>query len=229
MATTGRHAGSPTGGVPRSRSRSSSELRGPPSPASWPRATLAGKCTWPGRRGGRLGAGRSFRSVPSPSRGLGDSRLRPPGGPPAPGPRAEALPSLRGGAAPRRPSACQPCLAPHAPSARRTHLAARTGRPREAGRRATRERPPPVAGPPARPRSPPPARARPEPPGRGVASTRGRGARAAAAGEAGSAASVMARAAARRGRRSLRSLRSLAFSLTFPSSVSEESGPCARV
>lgn len=57
----------------------------------------------------------------------------------------------------------------------------------------------------------------------GSASTRGRGARAAAAGEAGSAASV-SHGARRGGRRSLRSPRSLAFSLTFPSSVSEESG-----
>lgn len=57
MATTGRRTGSPTGGVPGSRSRSSPELRGPPAPHPG-RARL-----WRGNALGRAGgAGGSARA-----------------------------------------------------------------------------------------------------------------------------------------------------------------------
>lgn len=153
MATTGRRARSPLAGSAALRPgpAPSPPSCGPLSPASRLRATLAGKCTSRAPAGGRLAAGRSFRSVPSPSRGLGDSRLRPPGGPPAPGPRAEPLPSPRGGAAPRRPSACQPRLPGRASPRTRPAPAALTWPPSPTGRarpETREERPPPVAGPP---------------------------------------------------------------------------------
>lgn len=161
---------------------------------------------------------------PTCPRAAGPSRSRTRGAAPPPAGRAPV--SRAAEAAPRPARARCPAALTWPP--------APTGRARPETREA---RPPPVAGPPARPRSPPPARARPcarRAPGAaweaggglgwgGSASTRGRGARAAAAGEAGSAASV-SHGARRGGRRSLRSPRSLAFSLTFPSSVSEESG-----
>lgn len=143
--------------------------------------------------------------------------------------RRRPPPAERLSAAPPRPR-----LAPHAPSARRTHLASRTGRPREAGRRATRERPPPVAGPPARPPARSLARGVHHPPARAPSRRRGGSRARAGEGRGRRPPGKLARPrqswrAVRRGRRSLLSLRSLAFSLTFPSSVSEESGPCARV
>lgn len=131
--------------------------------------------------------------------------------------RRRPPPAERLSAAPPRPR-----LAPHAPSARRTHLAAPADRPREAGdargEAAARRQPARLSPPPARAR--PASVARLERPGRGsrARAGEGRGQR-----PRGSRLGRV-RHGARRGGRSLRSLRSLAFSLTFPSSVSEESG-----
>lgn len=178
---------------------------------------------------------------------------RPTPAPAEPTPRTPGRPATppRG----RVPSACQrPRKVPRGPGTlpllrKRSAPAALTWRPRRGAGRGLESgteaavRPP--AGRRAHPRAPRPAGARPERLGEGVAGTRERqgegragrtGARGAAraggggggrGGEkAASAASVMARGG---GGGSLWSLRSLAFSLTFPSSVSEGKRRCARV
>lgn len=135
--------------------------------------------------------------------------------------RRRPPPAERLSAAPRPARAQRP---PHSPG--RSHRPAARGR--ETRDERERERPPPVAGPPARgvhlSRAP------------GAAGEGGREHARARGADGGRGGSRLGRVshgarcgAARRGRRSLRSLCSLAFSLTFPSSVSEESGPCARV
>lgn len=124
-------------------------------------------------------------------------RLRPPGGPPAPGPRAEPLPSPRGGAAPRRPSACQPRLPGRAAPRTRPVPAALTWRLSPTGRASGGRRPSPArpAESTSRPRAPRARRVPRAAGGGGREHARARGA-GGGHGEAGLAASVMARGAA---------------------------------
>lgn len=186
MATTSGRARSPKGGVRGSATRSGPELRplSPQPPSAGPgsaRLWRGNALRRPGREGSspRAGVSEVSRALPVASATPGCGR---PGAHLPQGRGAEPLPSPRGGAAPRRPSACQPRLpgraSPRTARAQRPpHSPGRSRRPTARGRRrATRGRPGRV------------------------------------------------RHGARRGGRSLRSLRSFAFSLTFPSSVSEESG-----
>lgn len=161
----------PPGGVPGSLSRSSPELRPPPPPAPSPvsrlRATLAGKeaMHFAGPEGRAVRRGPEFPKCPEPfpwlrrlpavtargptcPRAAGPSRSRTRGAAPPPAGRAPV--SRAAEAAPRPARARCPAALTWPP--------APTGRARPETREA---RPPPVAGPPARPRSPPPARARP--------------------------------------------------------------------
>lgn len=213
MATTSGRARSPKGGVRGSATRSGPELRplSPQPPSAGPgsaRLWRGNALRRPGREGSspRAGVSEVSRALPVASATPGCGR---PGAHLPQGRGAEPLPSPRGGAAPRRPSACQPRLpgraSPRTARAQRpSHSPGRSRRPTARGRRrATRGRRPSPARPPAR-LSPPPARppARASRPSR---ARRGRGggrehARARGAGggrwEAGPAASVMAHGAA---------------------------------
>lgn len=197
MTTSSRHAGSPPAGFV--------GLGPSPTPSYVPSAQRPGSARlWRGsalrRPGGADGSGRArvskvFRALPVASATPGSGR------PGAHLPQGRG-PSLRGGAAPRRPSACQSRRRGRASPRTRAEPAALTWplSPTGRARPETREeRPPPAACPPKESTSRPRAHGASRAPGSGRGGGRGH-ARARDAGggceEAGSAASVSARGAA---------------------------------